>query len=67
MSGGPEHRAFVAGATGYTGRAVVAALRRRGIETLALEMDLARQRMEVNVNPRLMLETVLARTARELR
>lgn len=35
MSGGPEHRAFVAGATGYTGRAVVAALRRRGIETLA--------------------------------
>ncbi|HJN78399.1 MAG TPA: DNA polymerase III subunit delta' [Myxococcota bacterium] len=39
----------------------------RGIETLALEMDLARQRMEVNVNPRLMLETVLARTARELR
>lgn len=39
----------------------------RGIEALALEMDLARQRMEVNVNPRLMLETVLARTAKELR
>ena len=39
----------------------------RGIETLALEMDTARQRMEVNVNPRLMLETVVARTAKELR
>ncbi len=30
-----SERAFVAGATGYTGRAVVAALRERGVETVA--------------------------------
>jgi uncharacterized protein YbjT (DUF2867 family) len=31
----PEHRAFVAGATGYTGQAVVARLRALGVETVA--------------------------------
>jgi uncharacterized protein YbjT (DUF2867 family) len=31
----PSLSAFVAGATGYTGREVVAALRRRGVETIA--------------------------------
>ncbi len=30
-----SHRAFVIGATGYTGRAVVSALRQRGVETFA--------------------------------
>ena len=31
----PEVTAFVTGATGYTGRSVVALLRRRGVKTLA--------------------------------
>lgn len=35
MTESPAARAFVAGATGYTGRAVVEALRARGIETVA--------------------------------
>jgi len=38
----------------------------RGVEALSREMDNARQRMEVNVNPRLMLETVLSRTSAAL-
>jgi len=35
MTEAPAARAFVAGATGYVGRLVVAALRERGVETLA--------------------------------
>lgn len=38
----------------------------RGIERLQTQIDIARQRMEVNVNPRLMLEALLAHVDGEL-
>ena len=38
----------------------------RGIERLQEQIDLSRQRMEVNVNPRLMMEALFAHVDREL-